>query len=221
MLFRRTRGPNRHTLAVVRDVVEIVAIVAAGVWAFYVFVYENRIKPATADPELNVTASMQRLSERKGLIAVALHLQLHNIGTVRAHLLGLAVNVSGKRVVSGVSHGRVELGGTQYRFQGYYRTQPDVPVYGYAYITRLGNPSTGQDIALDPAASVEESRTFYVPQGRFDLLEVGIDAPYTKFDDATIPSHLAVTPQGAASIVTASSSTLQRYRFTPASLDIR
>jgi len=101
MLFGRARRPNRHAIAVVRDVVEIVAIIAAGAWAFYIFAYENRIKPATADPEVNVTASMQRLSDRNGLIAVSLHLQLHNIGTVRAHFLGMAVNVYGQRIVEG------------------------------------------------------------------------------------------------------------------------
>jgi hypothetical protein len=43
---------------------DVVAIVAAGVWAFYVFAYENRIKPSLAGPEVNVVASMQRLNVR-------------------------------------------------------------------------------------------------------------------------------------------------------------
>ncbi|HYL26829.1 MAG TPA: hypothetical protein VEW74_03280 [Candidatus Nitrosotalea sp.] len=221
MLFGRARGPNRHVIAVVRDVVEIVAILAAGAWAFYVFAYENRIKPATADPEVNVTSSMRRLSDRNGLIAVSLHLQLQNIGTVRAHLLGMAVNVNGERIVASNRHAAYKHAGNQYDFEGFYRRERPVPVYTYAYITRLGNPKTGQDIVLDPGTSIEDDRTFYVPNDRFDLLTVYIDAPYTKFDQVPIRSHLAVTPQGAASIVTADSSKIQRYRFSPASLDIR
>jgi hypothetical protein len=61
-----------HTIAIARDVIEIVAIIAAGAWAFYVFIYENRIKPSFAKPDINVTASIQRLGERNGMIAIGL-----------------------------------------------------------------------------------------------------------------------------------------------------
>ena len=210
-----------HALAIVRDTVEVAAIIAAGIWAFYVFAYENRIKPSLANPDVNVTASMQRLSDRNGLIAVALHLQLHNVGTVKAHFLGVAVNVYGQRIVATsprVSPAREVLG---YDFYGFYRAAPPIPVYSYAYVTRLGNPSTGQDTELDPGSTLENDRTFYVPQGRFDLLTLGIDAPYTKFDD-TIPTHVAVTSQGAAKVVTILSSKIQQYNIqSVTSLDVR
>lgn len=174
---------------------EIVAIVAAGIWAFYVFAYENRIKPSLADPEVNVTASMQRLGERHGLIAVGIRLQLHNIGTVKAHFLGMALNVYGQRVAEG--RPQISSGGRllQYDFSGY---------------------------ALDPGSTLENERTFYVPQGRFDLLSLGFDAPYTKFDDATIPTHLEITPQGAARVATTLSSRIEQFNIMPVtSLDVR
>jgi len=221
MLFGRTRRPNRHAIAVVRDVVEIVAIVAAGVWAFYIFAYENRIKPASADPEVNVTASMQRLSDRDGLIAVSLHLQLHNIGTVRAHFLGMAVNVYGQRIVEG-RQTPTPPSGTRYHFEGFYRRTPRVPIYSYAYITHLGDASTGQDTSLDPGSTLENDNTFYLPRGRFDLITLGIDAPYTKFDEKTIPSHLSISPQGAARVEVILTPRLEQFNINPVtSLDIR
>jgi len=226
MLFgarkRAGHGDAAHGIAVVRDVVEIVAIVAAGFWAFYVFAYENRIKPSLADPEVNVVGSMQRLGERHGLIAVGIRLQLHNIGTVKAHFLGMAVNVYGQHVVASRPHVPSGRGLLQYNFSGYARTDSRVPVYSYAYITQLGDPSTGQDTALDPGSTLENDRTFYVPQGQFDLLTLGFDAPYTKFDDATIPAHLEVTPQGAARVVTTLSSRIEQFNIIPVtSLDVR
>ncbi len=97
-----------------------------------------------------------------------------------------------------------------------------MPVYSYAYITQLGDPSTGQDTALDPGSTLENERTFYVPQGRFDLLSLGFDAPYTKFDDATIPTHLEITPQGAARVETTLSSRIEQFNIMPVtSLDVR
>ncbi|HVR47424.1 MAG TPA: hypothetical protein VMT95_12415 [Candidatus Binatia bacterium] len=226
MLFgarsRAGRGDVGHPIAIVRDVVEVVAIVAAGVWAFYVFAYENRIKPSLAGPDVNVAASMQRLGERHGLIAVGIRLQLHNIGTVRAHFLGMAVNVYGQRVVVGRPQFSSGRGLLQYNFSGYAQTGSRVPVYSYAYITHLGDPSTGQDTALEPGSTLENDRTFYVPQGRFDLLTLAFDAPYTKFDDATIPAHLEITPQGAARVVTTLSSRIEQFNISPVtSLDVR
>lgn len=159
MLFgaRRREGQNdaAHGITIVRDVVEIVAILAAGI-----------------------------------------RLQLHNIGTVKAHFLGMGVNVYGQRVIAGRPQVSSSRGLLKYDFSGYARTSSRVPVYGYAYLTHLGDPSTGQDTALDPGSTLENDRTFYVPQGRFDLLSLGFDAPYTKFDDATVPARLEVTPQG-------------------------
>jgi hypothetical protein len=222
------RGKNRlshlrtpHVVALVRDTVEVVAIVAAGIWAFYVFAYENRIKPSLADPNVNVIASMQRLSSRNGLIAVGLHVELRNVGTVKAHFLGMAFNVFGRRIVAARPHVVLQREALSYDFDGFYRAQPKIPVYSYAYVTHLGNPSTGQDAEIDPGGAIENDRTFYVPQGRFDLLTLGIDAPFTKFDE-TIPTRLVVTPQGAAKIVTPFSSKMNEYNIEPVtSLDVR
>ena len=108
-----------------------------------------------------------------------------------------------------------------YDFYGFYRVASRVPVYGYAYVTHLGNPATAQDTELDPGSTLENDRTFYVPHGRFALLTLGIDAPYTKFDD-TIPTHIAVTPQGASRVVTVLSSKMQQYNISAVtSLDVR
>jgi hypothetical protein len=222
MLFRRKQDPGENNaVTVVRDVVEIVAIVAAGIWAFYVFAYENRIKPSLADPDVNVAASMQRLGTHNGFIAVSLRLELRNVGTVKAHFLGLAVNVYGQRIVAAAPKVTLDHPQLKYEFRGFYRTQPPVPVYSWAYITRLGNPSTGQETTLDPGTMIENQRTFYVPQGRFDLLTLGIEAPYTKFDE-TIPTHLSVDKQGAVAVVASSLAKVNQYNIKPlTSIDIR
>ena len=222
MLFGGRRGSNRrHSVAVVRDIVEVTAIVIAGIWAFYIFAYENRIKPSMADPDVNVTASMQRLSERNGFIAVSLHLELHNVGTVRAHFLGMAVNVYGQQISAAKPLVSKRSPALPYEFEGFYRAGPLIPVYSWAYVTSLGNPATKQDSFLDPGSTIENDRTFYVPQGKFALLTLGIDAPYTKYENATIPTHLEVT-HGAAKVVTIHSPNVDRYSIEPVtSLDVR
>lgn len=222
MLFGGSKqARDHHAVAIVRDVVEVVAIVAAGIWAFYVFAYENRIKPSLLPPELNVSASMTKLGEHDGLIGIGLHLELHNIGTVKVHFLGVAVNVYGQRIAAAAPQGSVDRATLRWEFNGFYRALPRVPAYSYGYVTQLGDPRTGVDAFLNPGGSIEDERTFYVPQGRFDLLTMGIDATYTKFEDKTIPTHLVIT-RGAAAVATAHSSEVYRYNIIPAaSLDVR
>ncbi len=222
MIFGGKREGHSHPATVVRDVVEVVAILAAGIWAFYVFAYENRIKPSMASPEVDVTASIQRLSERNGLIAVGVRLRLHNIGTVKAHFLGVALNVYGQRVLAEQPHPLSEAHPLRYEYDGFYRADARIPVFSYAYVTQLGDPSTGQDTELDPGTTVENYRTFYVPKGRFDLLTVGINAPYTKLEGKTIPTHLVVHPGGDVSVVTRLTPDIERYNTLPVtSLDVR
>lgn len=78
MLGRRDEG--RSTIATIRDIVEIVAIVAAGVWALYVFVYEQRIKPASEPPAILLTGSMQKVGQHNGLVQISYSATVRNIG---------------------------------------------------------------------------------------------------------------------------------------------
>jgi hypothetical protein len=219
---RRSGGDDHHaTITLVRDVVEIVAILAAGIWAFYVFAYENRIRPSFAQPEMNIDATLQRLSDRNGEIAVGLHLELRNVGTVNAHFLGLAINVYGQRVIAaqpGISPANDPL---RYEHKAFYKLDAPVPVYGWAYVTKYGNPKTGVQSDLDPGTSIENYRVFYVPKGKFDLLTVGIDAPYTK-SERLRPTHLRVAPNGDVRVITELGPEIQSYNIaTLTSLDIR
>jgi hypothetical protein len=220
VLFGARNSRDPHAFAVVRDIVEVIAIVAAGIWAFYVFAYENRIKPSLADPNVDVSASMRKLSEHNGLIGVGLDVQFHNVGTVRAHFLGLAVNVYGQRIVGSASKKAPKPGRLEYEYAGFYRAAPPVPVYSIAFITQLGDSKSFKDMLLDPGSTAKYERTFYVPQGQFDLLTLGIDAPYTKFEAVTVPSRLDVNAQGKANILTPPG--VWQFKATPVTaLDIR
>lgn len=221
MLSRRNESGERDLISTIRDIVEIVAIIAAGCWAFYIFVYENRIKPSFAAPEINVTASMQRLSTRNGLIAVEIRVQLHNVGTVPAEFLAIAINVYGQRVIAQVPRLHHGSPGIDYDGSDFSRTDPRVAVYTWAYVNKPGNPKSGHQTELDPGGSIENDRIFYVPQGRFDLLTLGIDAPYTKYDE-TMPTTLEFEPDGGIKVNRPVTPRLQKYNIrTVTSLDVR
>lgn len=221
LLSGRREAGERGANLTMRDVVEIVAIIAAGIWAFYVFAYENRIKPSFAKPDVNVTASMRRLSTYHGLVAVDLRVELHNVGTVPAHFLAVAINVYGQQVRARTKPSHGTNPGIDYDGGDFFGTGPRVAVYTWAYVTKPGNPISGHEASLDPGSTIENDRIFYVPRGKFDFLTLGIDAPYTKYD-GTMPATLVFQPDGGVAVVTKLTSQTEQFRIqTVTSLDIR
>ena len=65
---------------VIRHAVEAIAIVAAGIWAFYVFIYQERIKPALEPPSLELNLDFDRGTIVRGVRVANLVVTVHNTG---------------------------------------------------------------------------------------------------------------------------------------------
>ncbi len=181
----RERERRSHGIWILRDVVEVAAILAAGIWAFYTFAYENRIKPSFANPELNFVVTMEKLGQRDGLIGVRLHSEIHNVGTVQVSIVGLSFWVLGKRVEPTrtaqppvVSNGNAVL-------KAFYTESKGTPVFGVAYVTHMADPKSVSRTQIEPGGLLPRDTVFFVPAGRFDYLEAHISARFTKETRAT------------------------------------
>ncbi len=203
MIFSN-RDPDHgaHGIRITRDLVEIVAIVVAGLWAFYVFAYENRIKPSLANPQVEFNATMTKGAERNGMVAVTLDTEIRNAGQVPAHVIGYAVWVYGRRISpldkpQPVSQrdSRLDLDGA------FYRLSRRTPVFGHGYITALGDPATKADLPLQPGDDEKAQDVFFVPAHRFDLLEVFVHARFTKDDSHVIPTKLVIGRNGLPAFI--------------------
>lgn len=165
----------------------------AGFWAFYVFAYENRIKPSFTDPQLDFSVTMTQVVERNGLTGVQINNEIKNVGKVRARLLGYALWVTGRRVSPSRRAGKILSSSNQLGFRsGFYRQSRGVAVYGYGYVTSLGDPRTTADLVLDPGDDQKSQDVFYVPREHFDVLEAYLLVRYTKYDKKVIPTTLVL-----------------------------
>ena len=201
MLQGHNRTHRSHVIGMVRDIVEIVAIVAAGIWAFYVFVYENRIVPSLAQPKVNFSASLQKVSQHDGLVGVRLEVSARNVGTVHAHFLAVATAVAGQNVQRITTSTQPAANDNSISYDAFYRTSKAVPVYESGFVTSLGDPQTPKDFALEPGNEyVVENRVFYVPVHRFDLLRAYLVTRYTRYDDKPISTKLVVNKDGLPSL---------------------
>jgi hypothetical protein len=80
-----------------RHLVEIVALAAAAVWALYIFVYQERIKPASAPPEVQTIISVDHTTIGSGKELVKVSARMKNAGEAPFAMVGMVVNVYGIR----------------------------------------------------------------------------------------------------------------------------
>jgi hypothetical protein len=223
VIFSKRGSEDRsHIIAVIRDCVEIVAIVAAGIWAFYIFVYENRIVPSLAQPEVNFTASMQKVSRHNGLIGVLMQARAKNVGTVHVHFIGVAASVAGQTIASSARPRALDVKDNSIDVLVFADPSRLVPVYESGYVTKLGDRSATKDLTLDPGSEVVISDTIiYVPEHRFDRLRVFLCMRYSR-EDKEVPTQLYVDSDGRPHFRGngAEDSDVNTFASTVASLDL-
>ena len=195
-LRRRTEGEGgtgaAPLLGSIRDVVEIVAIVAAGAWAFYTFVYENQIKPASERADVQVEISLTRLGQSHGLLAVQSRIVIRNVGVSDISLYGFAETVTGSTVrpagpspaVSGpraATYLQVEPGWVERAMTN---------VYSFGFLTHLADARADDEFSLRPGQSSPFDRLIYVPTGKFDELGTFVSLRFSS-NGKPLPMHLA------------------------------
>jgi hypothetical protein len=86
--------------------VEVVAILAAGIWALYTFVYEQRIKPLSEPAEFSLPTTVTQGPTVNGVVFLTIHKRLENTGNVPIDIAAEALNVYGEKI--GKSSARVQ-----------------------------------------------------------------------------------------------------------------
>ncbi len=157
---RRARG-----VWMARDVVEIVAIVAAGIWALLHVRVRKPDQAVVRRSGLNFVVTMEKLGQRGPLIGVRLHTEIHNVGTVQANLVGLLYWVVGKRVEPTdvprkpiVTHDSAVL-------KAFYREGRGVPVFGLAYLTQVGDVRSEDRTEIAPGGVLSRDSYSSCPLG--------------------------------------------------------
>ena len=82
--------------AAFRHIIEAVAIVCAGMWAFYTFIYQEKIKPASEPAALNVSISVHSLRHDPVRDILGLELVFRNTGKTEIDIAADGYNVWGE-----------------------------------------------------------------------------------------------------------------------------
>lgn len=189
MLIRRHDPEGtHHRLTIVRDLVEIVAIVLAGIWAIYVFVYTDRIEPFTKPVAPAVDASMTVEGAKGDLLAVRISQSIKNLGPAPLGVMGRFANVSGDSVRIPDSRS----------LRSPSRQRPNQEVARRYELARFETVFTYIDRAqfyLKSGQTFSYSSIIYVPRNRYDALVLDSSFAYTR-NPNPVPIAITHNPLG-------------------------
>ena len=162
-----------------RHLIEIVALSVAAIWAFYVFVYQEQIKPAHLAPSLEIKTGVSHTPMRGGKELITVEVPERNIGAVPLQLDAAILNVYGIRFGARMtkwSEHRQGLG-------DFYA----LPVVSETLlVTRFAvfKPMGGAIVSVyNPEREKSPGVDIAVPSGAYDAVRVEYSVCYQRDDD--------------------------------------
>jgi hypothetical protein len=170
--------------ATFRHIIEAVAIVAAGAWAFYTLVYQEKLKPQSQPASLSLDVSMYEMSHTARLDIVGVKLSFRNSGQTEIDVAADGFSVWGERFGHAVVERRHEMG----PFSAFDRDLASVSTAVVRSSMELRDMAVGgyagNHIIMEPADIETLVYTIAIPHGTYDLLYARVIAVPLKTSQA-------------------------------------
>jgi hypothetical protein len=157
---------------VVRHAVEAIAIVSAGIWAFYTFIYQERIKPAGEPAALTPSIEVRRLGRdpKREILSIDLHLK--NTGKTELDIAANAYNVWGDTYAARQSTTLNATPQVRRYFHGLRQTSSTL-IATFAELREAAG-RRGYHIFIEPGAEDLLSYVVVVPRGVYDVIHAQV-----------------------------------------------
>lgn len=165
----------------VRLIVEIVAIVLTGLWAFYTFIYTERIKPALETANAEFVPSIERNRSHGNIDSATLAVSVRNTGHTDIDIAAEAIDIVGARLGSTPQHVRKDEP-TQVVDD---RTLPIIQSKLLVAYSRLRAGAKGgqnySHLVLHPGEHFDYRFLVTFPRNRFDVVKLSFAFVYNRF----------------------------------------
>jgi|SRR5579863_8581314 len=162
--------------AMLRHVVEVLALVAAGAWAFYTFIYQERIKPASEPAALDDTITVQRVGGDRLRDILVVSVRLHNDGKTEIEIAADGFNVWGDRYAKVVKRSVLNASTIQTVSNDYPRISHEL-IRSYVELREAAaNGNRHRGTTLEPDGVVTIPYTIVIPRGVYDVIEAQVTA---------------------------------------------
>lgn len=194
-----TGAAGRFSMGTVNAAVQTLAILGAGAWGIYTFVYEAKIVPGLAPPTVSVASALEKAVERGDLVAIRSTVTRTNVDQAGVRMLGLTYNVVGVKMRFGERSSASAFNGRDLA-----RSSEVSAVKHY------GEPESGEVVLrqgvlfegatalpsgeshLNPGEAVSCDLIFYVDRTRFDSVRFLVSLSYNKLSNPPVPLVFAV-----------------------------
>ena len=157
----------------IRTAVEIVAIVAAGLWALYTFVYEQQIKPLSEPPEFSVPTTIEQGPTIDGVVFLTIHKRVENTGSTPIDIAAESLAVYGERTASPAGTVQTKDKPTSLEIRSDIPLKPVALLYSFAKLRQGavgGDPGT--DFYMPAHSSAEETELIAIPAKAYQVILV-------------------------------------------------
>ncbi len=175
--------------ATLRHVVEVLALVAAGAWAFYTFIYQERIKPASEPAILDDTVTVTRVGQDRTRDILDVSIHLHNGGKTEIEVAADGYNVYGDRYARSESH-TVHNGTNVYAFNNNESLVSEQLISSFAQLRNAAVGGISSHTTIEPDGTVTIPFTIVIPRGKYDVIRAQVLAVPVK-----TPVHPRVSVQ--------------------------
>jgi len=201
-LLPSRRAKLAHRVSVIRDVVELVAILLAGIWAIYTFLYVEEIKPAGEAPRVLLNGTIERVGTRNGLTALRYKTVIRNAGTVRFYIVATAFTAVGINYAPTRTSTTEVFSGSEI-FNRDARIRSRTVVRRAVNLTRFVEPHYGGGFSLDPGQELPASGIIVVRSGVYDVIQLDESIAYSKTVDHPFAIETYVNKRGVAIVQSA------------------
>lgn len=184
------------------NITQTVALLAAGAWAVYTFIYQEMIAPAQAPPSLSVSSVLEKAGHQGDMTALRCSVTRANVGQSSVRVLGLTYNLVGIKerfLTHDAFDPAFETAAKESRqiyktrYQGSPERQEIILRSGLLF---AGAHPQGDPSELNPAEKVTRDMVFYADRARFDRVRLHVSLAFGRLDDPATPLVLETTPDG-------------------------
>jgi hypothetical protein len=184
---------SKWSMETLSSAVQTLAIVLAGAWGVYTFVYEAKIAPGLAPPSVSVTSALERVGEKDGTVAIRSTVTRTNVGQAEVRVLALTYNVVGVRVRFGERGAPArelagDLAGSNAVAEAkYYEPDGGEVILRHGVLFEGAAGSSGSPSGLNPGEAVSRDLVFYADPDRFDSIRFLVELSYAKMSEPPVP----------------------------------
>jgi hypothetical protein len=183
---RDNENPGRARLGAdtVNNITQTVALILAGAWGVYTFVYQEPIAPALAPPTLSVSSLLEKAGRHDDQIAIRCAVNRANVGKSSVRVLGLTYNLTGikehflKGTAANPGFSMPSSNASQV-IRNRYQLEPALEeIILQNGILFAGAHTDGSPSDLNPEKAVTRDMILYADRSRFDRVRMQVSLVY-------------------------------------------